>query len=1039
MATPSDPVVNTPLVTGVVEGVDYQAKQKENAVHGKQTPVVFGTAKKIEKLPKSTSAVGKSSMLKVDSSAKAKAGTLNIIDGSKRRRIGKVTVVPKGYRFFRVLVNGFKQSCHAFVKEKCNLRQFRKAMFECQQDHPQAISEAAWSRAVILKSKPTTMKTNCCLTMDSVLQDDPETYISSMPTLDCVHIYMLCPGPPLPKEFPGPHMRLAKRDTRVCEAHGKQERRALRRTGGARASHANRRINAADVLDSNGGGDSKKHHTSSLSEASNEEASIGVVSYVRTPLFDLSSLDVGFVFYFFLNFTRQRSGKSDSLKQLYVLQVLAGPLVAAALASSDSDGHIVPSVVAPPTFPIQFNPNDPPVICSIQQTAFDGPHSPSDTNSDTSGDEKGIPKKRIISDSTQSSGAASPMTVEDGSPGNGSLLGAVLRGAAQSSKKRAAPSGVYDDSDTDSVSSGDDCGGRSPKYRRTAAAPATATSASTLASTTMAAARAYSGGGDVALRAQHVTPQDAGSKTPKATTSPRAKNTVSVTGLGTTPATFTTSRQSTTKPASEVSSGVLKSHGSDSRALCCVPGCGSVASLDVIGNTMVFPRHFDRRGEEFLFCCACVDKFNAITLSQLVMESMASCPHQHVHEQHLDFATTPKAGPLRYGRLAGWGVAPAAGPGATAPQRGTAGTSAVFFCSCIREACAAGTEADTHALHAFLAYLAMGLRPTWKPSGAPEVVCTGSTAVHIRFPRRAHRILLSVEVLAMDAADRCVRSNADNVFQYFGENFEDCIHVVPGFPVDKTDYMVEGLDAERRYAVRTVETIAGARGVALQLNMRRLCTVPSKHVVVQTSPDMPVQKPYISLQPCPNQPVQPSAAAPVVGSSSSSVAGGGAAEALATSRRIVSKDNSLGKSNAKSNGSTQAMDMLLHLAHVATSETDASAVMMFGNVGGRHSFAVPIRVDQESSQRTDPVVAQTHRRGDQFTVFPQVVGCLTVMGDKRTCVRACLCVRDALSCCGICAQRIYIFAPCVFLFCCGAQHIAIMIACETTCACFVCV
>ena len=48
-------------------------------------------------------------------------------------------------------------------------------------------------------------------------------------------MYVLCPGPPLPKEIPGQHRRLAKRDTKVCEAHSKQERRALRRNliGGA--------------------------------------------------------------------------------------------------------------------------------------------------------------------------------------------------------------------------------------------------------------------------------------------------------------------------------------------------------------------------------------------------------------------------------------------------------------------------------------------------------------------------------------------------------------------------------------------------------------------------------------------------------------------------------------------------------------------------------------------------------------------------------------------------------------------------------------
>eukprot|EP00041_Stephanoeca_diplocostata_P029246 m.858684 g.858684 ORF g.858684 m.858684 type:complete len:975 (-) comp23524_c0_seq1:2093-5017(-) len=921
MASQSEPSRFSPVVSDV-NVVDSLSKSNANAADIKQIGSVPDSGKKNPVKP--TASGGKSSTLKTDSTAKAKASALTAAEVPKpRRRVGKVTVVPKGYRFFRVLVNGFKQSCHAFVKEKCNLRQFRKAMFECQRDHPQAISEGAWNRAVILKSKPTTMKTNCCLDMNSVLQDDPDTYISSMPALDCVHIYMLCPGPPLPKEFPGSHMRLAKRDTRVCEAHGKQERRALRRTGGARTSHANRRINAADVLDSNAGGDSKKLHSASMAESSTEEASMGVV--------------------------------------------LAGPLVAAALASGDNDEESTPSVVAPPTFPIQFNPNDPPVICSVQQTTFDGPHSPSDTNSDTSGDEKGFGKRRNADDGMLSGSASSDTKSTTGGRNQvrDTLLSAALRGAGLS-KKRGA-NGEYDDSDTDSVSSGDDCGGRTPKYRRTAQEEGV-TANQTLAGATMAAARLYCGGGDIA-RSKQNQPATKKSDAPSNATSTATPN----------------AHARSNAPADAPQSCTSASHGpntrktsdSGSRALCCVPGCGSVASLDVIGNTMVFPRHFDRRGEEFLFCGACVEKFNAIALSQTVMEYMASCPHQHVHETHLDFQTTPKTGPLRYGRLAGWG-APAGSDGFAASM-GTSGSSAVFFCSCIREACGTATEKDTHALHAFLAYLAMGLRPTWKASGAPEVLCTGSTSAHIHFPPRPNRILLSVEVLAMDAPDRCVRSGADDLFQYFGENFEDCIHVVPGFPVDKTDYMVEGLESERRYAVRTVETIAGARGVALQLNMRRLCTVPSKHVVVHTNPDMPRQKPYISLQPQHAVVPKPAAVTAVVAAVDATAVPG---DVLGVGKSGALEDKTPIKADSKPDGGSHAMDMLLHLAHVATSENDA-AVMMFGDVGGRHSFAVPVRVDHESSQRTDPVVAQTHRRGDQFTVFPQVVGCLSVVGGKR--------------------------------------------------------
>jgi hypothetical protein len=53
--------------------------------------------------------------------------------------------------------------------------------------------------------------------------------VASLGDVSTVHMYVLCPGPPLPKEIPGQHRRLAKRDTRVCEAHSKQERRALRR------------------------------------------------------------------------------------------------------------------------------------------------------------------------------------------------------------------------------------------------------------------------------------------------------------------------------------------------------------------------------------------------------------------------------------------------------------------------------------------------------------------------------------------------------------------------------------------------------------------------------------------------------------------------------------------------------------------------------------------------------------------------------------------------------------------------------------------
>ena len=53
------------------------------------------------------------------------------------------------------------------------------------------------------------------ITEDDVIHDSDSVTIDSLLGVETVHLYLLCSGAPLPKEFPGVHRRLAKRDTQV--------------------------------------------------------------------------------------------------------------------------------------------------------------------------------------------------------------------------------------------------------------------------------------------------------------------------------------------------------------------------------------------------------------------------------------------------------------------------------------------------------------------------------------------------------------------------------------------------------------------------------------------------------------------------------------------------------------------------------------------------------------------------------------------------------------------------------------------------------
>ena len=95
----------------------------------------------------------------------------------------------------------------------------------CQLSHPHAIQQEDFPRAVLLKQKPITPTTSCVFDINDAI--DPakcgRLTLVDFPTLLSVHIHLLCPEGPLPKELPGAHMRLVKRGMSVCEAHSKHK------------------------------------------------------------------------------------------------------------------------------------------------------------------------------------------------------------------------------------------------------------------------------------------------------------------------------------------------------------------------------------------------------------------------------------------------------------------------------------------------------------------------------------------------------------------------------------------------------------------------------------------------------------------------------------------------------------------------------------------------------------------------------------------------------------------------------------------------
>eukprot|EP00036_Acanthoecidae_sp_10tr_P011869 CAMPEP_0182928368 /NCGR_PEP_ID=MMETSP0105_2-20130417/15549_1 /TAXON_ID=81532 ORGANISM="Acanthoeca-like sp., Strain 10tr" /NCGR_SAMPLE_ID=MMETSP0105_2 /ASSEMBLY_ACC=CAM_ASM_000205 /LENGTH=754 /DNA_ID=CAMNT_0025066369 /DNA_START=110 /DNA_END=2374 /DNA_ORIENTATION=+ len=591
---------------------------------------------------------------------KAKLGTNGRPDGaadgparpaqqSKRRRVAKVADVPAGFRLFKISVNGFKQCCHVLAKEEATLADFRKQILEGQQAHPRAIPEGAWDRVVLLRARPTTMKTTCIVPDDLVIPDDATQRVASLTTIPCVHMYLLCPGPPLPKEFPGKHRRLAKRDTKVCEAHSKQERRAVRRTD--------------------------PRPTPAAQSAVPE----GLPEPVGAP-------EIG--------------------------AVLAGPVIAAAVASGEQD--IKPLASVPATIPVQLTPGEPPVLCSVETAAF-----------------------------------------------------------------------------------------------------------------------------------EHVEEDDSREPGPK-------------------------------------------------RLVCSVPECKHSAVEYHIGNTMVLPE-----GTGWQFCQECVNEFNEMPMSQRVMDVLASCNEQVVHERHFTYRTTPKMGPLRFGRLA-------------SIDRKCGRVS--YFCSCVDRACTMGFAADNASMRRFLTFLSLGLRPNWKPAAAPKIACRGARSLHIQFEARANRSQVQVEVINTDHVEPGL-----HLFARFGEHFDDRVHLVPGNPQTVTDYMIEGLDPEKRYGIRLVEVIAGSARKRLGDAMTRLCLRTGVHTIGRTRPEVPTQGPFARLQ-------------------------------------QVDDDEAEGP--------------LAHLASAAASQSPA-LITMASSKNGRHSWAVPVRVDDESKQSAEPRVAITEPEGEEFTVFPQ--------------------------------------------------------------------
>lgn len=573
----------------------------------------------------------------------------------KRRRVTKKQVVPEGFRSFKILVNGFKQVCRLQILETTTLAEFRKQVLLRQLEHPQAIPEGAWGRVVLFKARPTTMKTTCGVPEHLVIPSSETLTVASLQETSCVHLYLLCPGPPLPKEFPGPHLRLAKRDTKVCEAHSKQERRALRR--------------AVTPLEDNS----------------------------TTALTGVATVD-------------GCSGPTD------IGALLAAPVIAAA-----GEQSLPTSTVTPPTIPVQLVPGEAPVLCSVDADAFETPSTPD-----------------II-------------------------------------------------------------------------------------------------------------------------------------------------------------------YSKMKQGLCSSEGCNKPAYNGHIGNTMVLPASVVAK-EPWLFCRSCVDQFHKTSLCETVMGALVSCPEQQIHEAHLNYQTTPKTGPLRYGRLAA-----------------CRGHQRKYFCKCVERVCeSAYSKYGASEIEEFLKFLSLGLRPRWRPARQPKVMCTGSQSFHIQFTKRPNRISVHAELVNFDA------NNCATPFLGFGERFDDSIYLIPGNPLNVTKYMVEGLNPETRYAVRIVEVVGGSQ--SLGKAMTHLCTIIGDYTIVRTQAAIPTQKPFARLTHVAEAPEESSA-------------------------QSTTPPASVPRST------------LDHLAE--------AAMITMASSEGRHAWAVPVRVDNESQVSMDPVLARTDPEGDEFAVFPQ--------------------------------------------------------------------
>lgn len=93
-----------------------------------------------------------------------------------------------------------------------------------------------------------------------------------------IYVYRLCPRGPLSKERNGRHLRLAKRETLLCEAHGKKERRQTGRMPGEAMPGEKRTHDEMDSADSGGRAETGTGASAPGQEASSLASSMGAAS-----------------------------------------------------------------------------------------------------------------------------------------------------------------------------------------------------------------------------------------------------------------------------------------------------------------------------------------------------------------------------------------------------------------------------------------------------------------------------------------------------------------------------------------------------------------------------------------------------------------------------------------------------------------------------------------------------------------------------------------------------------------------------------------